>query len=128
MKYLLDTHTLLWIITEDHKLSENAKSIYLNSDNQIYFSIASLWELAIKLSLNKITLEHSLEEFTEDHITGNDIEIIDIILPHVFRVERLPFHHRDPFDRLIIAQAIEENLSIISSDRVFDLYNVRRVW
>lgn len=128
MKYLLDTHALLWITTNDSRLSSKAKEIYLNAENYIFFSIASIWELAIKSGMGKIKFEKDLEEFVEIHIKGNNIEILKIELPHVFRIENLPFHHRDPFDRLIIAQAIEDNISILGNDILFDKYNIQRIW
>ena len=128
MKYLLDTHSLLWIITEDSRLSKKAERIYLDAENDICLSMASIWELAIKSSLEKISLKKPLDEFVEKHIRGNNIKILDIRLPHVLRIERLPFHHRDPFDRLIISQAIEDNLTIIGCDKAFDMYSVKQIW
>ncbi len=128
MKYLLDTHSLLWIITDDPRLSKNAQDIYLDSENGIFLSMASIWELAIKSSLEKISLEKPLDEFVSEHVHGNNIEILDIKLPHVLRIEKLPFNHRDPFDRLIIAQSIEDNLPILGGDKVFDLYKIKRIW
>lgn len=128
MKYLLDTHTLLWITTDDPKLSKKVKDIYLNAENDISFSIASIWELAIKSSLSKISFKKDLEEFVETHVKGNNVQILKIELPHVLRIENLPFHHRDPFDRLIIAQAIENDLVILGNDKTFDKYKVKRVW
>jgi len=128
MKYLFDTHTLLWTVTDDPQLSLKAKEIYLDAGNEILFSMASIWELAIKASLKKITFEKTLEKFIEEHVKGNNIDILKIELPHVLRVENLPFHHRDPFDRLLIAQSIENNLSLISNDSLFDKYNVKCIW
>lgn len=128
MKYLLDTHALLWIAINDPNLSFKTKDIYLNAENEIFFSMASIWELAIKSSINKISFEKDLEEFIDTHIKGNNIEVLKIELPHLLRIESLPFHHRDPFDRLIIAQAIENNLIILSSDKVFDKYKIKRIW
>ena len=106
MKYIVDTHALIWIVTEDSRLSNKAKKIYLDNKNDIYLSMASVWELAIKSSLKKISLGMPLEEFVDEHVRGNDIGIIDIQLPHVLGIELLPFHHRDPFDRLIISHLI----------------------
>ena len=128
MKYLIDTHTLLWIVTDSPKLSNKAKKLYLESENKILFSMASIWELAIKSSLGKLSLEKTLDDFVDEHIKGNDIQILDIELPHILRSEQLLFHHHDPFDRLIISQLIENNLSIIGSDEAFDLYKVNRIW
>lgn len=128
MKYLLDTHSLLWIITDDSKLSKRAQDIYLDSENDIFLSMASIWELAIKSSLGKISLDKPLDEFVSEHVLGNNIEILEIKLPHVLRIEQLPFHHRDPFDRLIISQAIEDSLPILGGDNAFDLYKIKRIW
>lgn len=128
MKYLLDTHTLLWIVTDSPKLSKKAKKLYLETDNLILFSLASVWELAIKSSIGKIEFEKSLENFIEEHVKRNNIQILNIELSHLLRIEQLPFHHRDPFDRILISQLIENNLSIISYDKMFDLYNVKRIW
>ena len=126
--YLIDTYTLLWIVTDSPKLSDRAKTLYLNPENKIIISLASIWELAIKSSLNKLTLEKPLEEFIDEHIKGNDIQILNIELPHILRIEKLPFHHRDPFDRLIISQQIENNLPVIGSDKEFDQYGIKRIW
>jgi PIN domain nuclease of toxin-antitoxin system len=90
--------------------------------------MASVWELAIKSSIKKITFAKTLEDYIEEHVKGNNIEIMQIELPHVLRVESLPFHHRDPFDRLLIAQAIENNISIIGMDSIFDKYKINRIW
>lgn len=128
MDYLIDTHTLLWIVTDSPQLSELSKKLYLDSENKIVISMASIWELAIKSSLNKLNFEKSLEDFVYNHIINNNIQILNIELAHILRVENLPFHHRDPFDRLIIAQQIENNLAIIGADKIFDKYGVKRVW
>lgn len=128
MKYLIDTHTLLWIVTNDPKLSAKAKDLYLDSENEIFISMASIWELSIKSSLGKISLEQPLDEFVNEHVKGNDIRILKIELPHVLRIENLPFYHRDPFDRLIISQSIEDNIPIIGSDKTFDSYPIKRIW
>jgi len=128
MKYLLDTHTLLWIVTDDKQLSQNAKKIYLDNENDLFLSMASVWELAIKSSLSKVSLGMPLDEFVDTHIRGIDIDILDIRLPHVLRIENLPYFHRDPFYRLIISQAIEDNLTILGNDSTFDQYNIKRIW
>lgn len=128
MKYLLDTHALLWITTDDVRLSNKARDIYLNAENIICFSSASVWELVIKMSIGKIKFEKDLDDFIEVHVKGNNIDILKIELPHILRIANLPFHHRDPFDRLIIAQAIEDSLIILGSDSIFDKYKVNRIW
>ncbi|MBN1290433.1 MAG: type II toxin-antitoxin system VapC family toxin [Candidatus Latescibacteria bacterium] len=128
MKYLIDTHVLLWIITEDKKLSDIVKQIYLNSENEIFFSLACIWEMAIKISLGKIFIDQPLDKFIDKYIKGSNIEILMIDLQDVIKIETLPFFHRDPFDRLIIAQSIEKDIPILSSDSIFDAYTVKRIW
>ncbi len=128
MTYLLDTHTLLWIVADDPKLSEAAKSIYLNRQNDIYLSAASVWEMAIKVSIGKLHLDYTLQEFVKRHVYGNSIKVLDLHLDYFYQVENLPYHHRDPFDRLIIVQGMTENIPILSTDTVFDSYPVHRIW
>jgi PIN domain nuclease of toxin-antitoxin system len=118
MKFLLDTHALLWILSEDKRLSEDAKNEYLNRENTIFLSMASIWEMSIKISLNKLKLS----------VVGNDIKLLRIESSHIYPLQKLPFYHRDPFDRLIICQAMYEKMPIISSDKNFDLYSVKRIW
>jgi len=128
MKYLIDTHTLLWIVTKNQKLSDRARELFLNTENLIFFSLASLWEMAIKISLNKLFLEEPLKDFIQTHIKGNDIKILNIEINHILSLENLPYYHRDPFDRLLITQSMNENIPILSSDKVFDLYPIKRIW
>ncbi len=128
MKYLIDTNTLLWSVSNNPKLSKKAKEIYLNPKNEIYLSLTSVWELSIKIALKKLNINLPLKKFVDVHIVGNNIQILKINLNHIYIVEKLPFHHRDPFDRLIIAQAIEENMPIIGIDEIFDNYEIKRIW
>lgn len=128
MKLLFDTHVLLWIVGDESQLSATAKSVYLNPENDLYLSSASVWEMAIKISLERLKIPATLEEFVATHVRGNGIKILPIALDHLYRIEHLPFHHRDPFDRLLIAQAICENYPIVSADSSFDAYPVTRVW
>lgn len=128
MKYLLDTHTLLWIVEDSEKLGEKAKQLYLDNSNDIYLSIASLWEMAIKISIKKLDIQLSLSKFVEKHILGNNIQLLNIMVEHVSPLETLPFHHRDPFDRIIISQCIQEKMALISKDRTFDAYQIERIW
>jgi len=128
VRYLLDTHALLWIANEDAKLSETAKSLFLDENNAMLCSLASIWELAIKISIGKISLDEPLESFIDHHVSGNDIDILPIQKQHILPLQSLPFHHKDPFDRLIIAQAMVEKIPIISKDLWFDSYPVHRVW
>ncbi len=128
MKYLIDTHTLLWIVSDDKKLSKKAKSLYLDFSNEIYLSKASVWEISIKVSLGKLKLNSRLEDFISDHILNNNIKLVDIELTHIIAIESLPFYHRDPFDRLIISQAMCDKFQIISADEAFDDYPIKRLW
>lgn len=127
MKYLLDTHTFLWFINDSQELKETIKKL-LESNIDLWLSIVSLWEIAIKKSLRKLELPDSYEKFISNQLAINDIEILPITLKHLSRIINLPFHHKDPFDRLLIAQAIIEEVPIISKDQIFDSYSIERIW
>jgi PIN domain nuclease of toxin-antitoxin system len=128
MKYLLDTHTFLWFINGDKALSATAQSLIEDPSNEIFLSIASIWEMAIKVSLGKLTMPQPFTEFVLKEMQENNINLINISPEHAGFVATLPFHHRDPFDRLIIAQALSEKIAIIGSDTIFDSYSVDRKW
>ncbi len=128
MTLLLDTHAFLWFITADSRLNADAKSAIENPSNTRLLSIASLWEMAIKHSLGKLQLSSPLEAFMQKHLTVNSIDLFPIDQKHIFALASLPFHHRDPFDRLIVAQALVENMSIVSTDATLDSYGVSRLW
>jgi len=128
MKFLLDTQAFIWLSTDDPALSNKAKKIFLDNKNDFFLSLASIWEMAIKSSLSKLKLKQSLDKFILNQLQENFIDQLTISFRHVIRVKKLPFHHRDPFDRLLAAQALEENLPIISCDTAFDSYNVKRFW
>jgi PIN domain nuclease of toxin-antitoxin system len=128
MTYILDTHALLWILTDDDRLSKKVRDTFLETKNIILLSLASIWEMSIKISLNKLKIKTSLASFVDQHVINNNIQILQILPEHLYPLEKLPFHHRDPFDRLIISQAIYENLPVITSDDNFDLYAVKRIW
>lgn len=128
MKILLDTHAFLWLIADAPELSKKAKKIFLDQDNDLFLSLASIWEMTIKLSLNKLQLKQPIEKFIPSQLQENSILQLEISFRHVVGVANLPFHHRDPFDRLIISQAIQDNLPIISNDITFDAYNIQRIW
>lgn len=128
MKVLLDTQAFLWFIIGDEQLSQPARAEIENEENDLYISSASLWEMAIKVSLGKLTLTEPLETLITEQLETNGIGVLGITIPHVTKVSSLPFHHRDPFDRLIISQGLVENMPIISVDDVFDDYGVKRIW
>ena len=128
MKLLLDTHTFLWFINGDANLSAAARQLIEDHGNERLLSIASLWEMAIKRSIGKLELDISFANLMEQHITGNAIDLLPIRPAHLDVLKTLSFHHRDPFDRLIIAQSIVENVPILSRDITFDLYPIERRW
>jgi PIN domain nuclease of toxin-antitoxin system len=128
MQYLLDTHTLIWLFENNPQISDRAKSLILNESNQLFVSIASLWEMTIKSSLGKLDLSLPLSDLFTQKLIPSDIQILPIQLPHLAILQELPFHHRDPFDRIIIAQAISENLILLSTDAVFKHYQVTCDW
>lgn len=127
MKLLLDTHTFLWFIDDNPRLSVRAKSL-LESDADLLLSVASLWEIAVKVSTGKLTLAQPHDAFVPQQLADNEVEILPISLAHLGAVSSLPFHHRDPFDRLIISQAMVEQLPVVSMDAALDAYSVRRLW
>jgi PIN domain nuclease of toxin-antitoxin system len=128
MRILLDTHVLIWLVEGDKNLSTVARSAIEDEDNSLYLSIASLWEITIKLSLGKLDLQLSVDEMVESFLIPGGIEILQIETSHLSILRDMPLHHRDPFDRLIIAQAQAEKMTLISADGVFDLYGVDLRW
>jgi PIN domain nuclease of toxin-antitoxin system len=127
MRLLLDTHTFLWFIGNDPRLSPRAKAL-LESDADLLLSVDSLWEIAIKLSIGKFRLAQPFDIFVAQQLADNEIELLPISLAHLGVVSAPPLHHRDPFDRLLIAQAMIEQTPIVSADAAFDAYSVTRLW
>lgn len=127
MKYILDTHTLIWFLQGNGALSQVAKRIIEETESQKYVSIGSIWEIAIKVSLEKLVLAKTLEDFLFD-LSQTKIAILPIKLSHTLRLSKLEFVHRDPFDRLIIAQSIEENMEVLTQDTKFPAYNIVTHW
>ncbi|MEP7311516.1 MAG: type II toxin-antitoxin system VapC family toxin [Pseudomonadota bacterium] len=128
MRVLLDTHVFLWWVGGTRKLPSKAAATIRNPDNICLLSLASIWELAIKVSLGKLTLAQPVERFVVEQVAANTFETLEIRLAHLGQVERLPRHHGDPFDRLLIAQSLEEELSLVTADPVFRRYGIRRIW
>lgn len=124
--YLLDTHILIWFLHNDAKLSKQALEIIETAD--VVVSIATIWEIAIKTSLGKLTLAEPFADFFPKQLQINDIKVLDASIEHLKKVNQLEFIHRDPFDRLIIAQAIVEDMILISKDTVFADYGVSLLW
>ena len=121
MKILLDTHILLWHLTDNPNLSQANSQLIEDPQHQKFFSMASLWEIAIKSSLGKLQIQQSIEM-----IVPQEVIILNIKLAHLKQVQKLPFHHRDPFDRLLIAQALSEQLTIMTDDEWFGNYEKER--
>ncbi len=128
MQLLLDTHTFLWYVTGDKRTSPEARNLITDADNGVFVSIASLWEIAIKFSIGKLTLTKPFSDLIPRQLDDNSIGVLDISLDDLALVAALPFHHRDPFDRLIIAQAMGRSLPIVGRDRKFDAYDVTMIW
>ncbi len=128
MRLLLDTHALLWWVDDDPRLPAKARKVIADAANDCFVSLASAWEMAIKSQLGKLTLASSVRQYFPAQLAANGFVQLDIAFRHIARVESLEFHHRDPFDRLIAAQALEEKLILVSADAVFDDYGVKRVW
>ncbi|MCX6182711.1 MAG: type II toxin-antitoxin system VapC family toxin [Bacteroidetes bacterium] len=124
MNLLLDTHILLWFIAGDKKLSQKQIKEISSPNNKRFVSIASVWEIAIKLSLDKLEIKGGFQTIQEFFIQ-NDVEILSIEFHHLNKLMKLPKHHRDPFDRIIISQALAEKLILISNDKFFEQYKVK---
>ena len=128
MRLLLDTHTFLWFIGGNTALSPYARQLIEDRTNERLLSITSLWEMAIKASLGRLTLTLSFTDLVAEHVHGNAIELFEILPHHLDILTTLPFYHKDPFDRMIIAQGQAENIPILSRDSAFDDYAIRRLW
>lgn len=128
MRLLLDTHTFLWFVTNDPQLSENALDAVAEPTNEILLSPASYWEIAIKVSLGKYPLTVPFETFFQEGMEGSDMAILPIEVRHAAVLSSLPMHHKDPFDRMMISQAIVEQIPIVSADSALDAYGVQRWW
>ncbi len=124
MKYLMDTHIFLWWILENPKLKYRVKAIIRNKNNILYLSAASTWEMLIKSGVGKLSLPASPETFIRKQLLLNDINILNITLQHTFALAELPLTHKDPFDRILIAQAKCENCAFITDDALIKSYDV----
>ena len=128
MRYLLDTHAFIWWDSEPKKLSPQVLALCQENNSQLFLSMASLWEMQIKIQLGKLKLRLPLEEIVQSQIIENNIQLLDITAQHVFKLSSLDEFHKDPFDRLIISQSINEEMPVISKDTVFEQYPVRVIW
>lgn len=127
MTLLLDTHAFIWFSENDEKLSVAAKSAIESPANIRFVSMATFWEMAIKLSIGRLPLKKDLKDII-DQVQGNGFDLLPILSDHVLRIETLPYFHRDPFDRMLIAQSLAEDFTIISNEALFDQYGVKRLW
>ncbi|MEH2361344.1 type II toxin-antitoxin system VapC family toxin [Nostoc sp.] len=128
MNFLLDTHTLIWWSIDPVKLSQQVINLLDDQSNTLFLSIISVWEIQIKLQIGKLTLKMPLSELIKDQQEINDLQLLPIELTHIYALTNLPNHHRDPFDRLLIAQATVEQVPIVSIDSAFDGYPIQRLW
>ena len=129
MNYLLDTSAFLWFVHDDRRLSARAADLIESPSNEIYLSLASIWEIAIKVNLRRgLELRRPFPEFIDHHVNSNRFELLEINVAHLKRAHDLPLHHRDPFDRLLIAQSQVEDIPVLTSDAAFDQYDIQRVW
>ena len=129
MNILLDTNVFLWILSDDRRLSDSAREVFLSPENRIWFSIAGLWEVFIKLRLGKLQLETSdPQAFFTAQLHENSVRILGITVEHVAGTLKLPMIHKDPFDRLIVAQSLHEKMPVLSSDAVFSEYGVTNLF
>ena len=128
MSYLLDTHTFLWFVSDNYRLSEKAKKTIENSHNKIFLSSAVVWEISIKAKIGKIDFKSDLDYFISECIQQYSFIPLPITIPHTIQIFKLKNIHKDPFDRILIAQSILESLSIITSDFLINKYKVKTIW
>jgi PIN domain nuclease of toxin-antitoxin system len=128
VRLLVDSHVLIWYVSQDKQLSSTARDAITQSSNQLFLSVASLWEIAIKVGLQKLTLSSPYFAWMTQAVADVGLQILPISLEHCDRVVNLPRHHGDPFDRIMIVQAVHEQLEVVSHDAQFDSYGVHRIW
>jgi PIN domain nuclease of toxin-antitoxin system len=128
MRVLLDTHAMYWYIEGDPQLSATARTVIQDASNEILISPASYWEIAIKISIGKWKLNRTYEEFIDLALNKYGFRVLPILPTHTAMVIGLPFHHKDPFDRLLVAQALVESIPIVSNDAALDAYGIKRLW
>lgn len=130
-RLLLDTHAFIWLFEGSSNLSNEAKEEIENPENARFVSVVSFWEIAIKISIGKLEMDLSMEDLQRLTLE-NGIDILQLEVEHTFLLRTLPFHHKDPFDRLILSQALYEGMSLLSNDTIFDSYfdtrKVKRIW
>jgi PIN domain nuclease of toxin-antitoxin system len=128
MKVLVDTHTFLWALLHDHRLTARAKQVLRSDEYELVYSLVSLWEIAIKIRTGKLNTIGSSVAYIREEMNAYSMELLPIRYEHILQLEALPAHHGDPFDRLLIAQAIHESVPILTHDEVFARYPVKVIW
>ena len=128
MRLLLDTHAFLWWISADDRLSANARDVISDGTNDVWFSAASGWEIVVKSSLGRLTVDRPLDELVPEQLEANAFQVLPIHLRHVLAIDELPDLHRDPFDRVLVAQALVEDLALVTGDPVIARYPATVVW
>lgn len=127
MRVLIDTHVFIWWTSDVKKLSQRAYDLLRDPSTEAILSIISIWEMQIKSSLGKLEFRAELSELVRDEIDRNRIKLLPLSLSHIYALNNLPHHHRDPFDRILVAQAIDTDLQIVSIDKKFDNYVMNRL-
>jgi PIN domain nuclease of toxin-antitoxin system len=128
MKLLIDTHVLLWLAGDSKNLSTKVVDLILDEQNSLFLSFASIWEIQIKSQLGKLNITKLLPALIQQQCQANEIQLLEVKLEHIYALNHLQNHHRDPFDRLLIAQTQTENMTLVSADRIFTLYDVNLFW
>jgi PIN domain nuclease of toxin-antitoxin system len=128
MKLLLDTHVLIYLTIQRNSLSAQAQTLIADPTNDLYLSMASVWEMQIKLQIGKLNLQPPLPQIIADQQQVNGMQLLSISPQHIYHLSQLPFHHKDPFDRLLISQAITEGLALLSNDTKFAAYGANVIW
>jgi PIN domain nuclease of toxin-antitoxin system len=128
MKILLDTHTFMWWDNEPEKIPKASFDLICDPSNELFLSLVSIWEMQIKIQLGKLKLKADLESIVDSQQVENDIKLLDIKVSHILELSNLPNHHKDPFDRLLIAQSKIEKVSLVSCDAIFKQYECSVIW
>ena len=127
-RFLLDTQIVMWLANEPQKVSASCYEVILDNENELYFSYASIWELSIKESVGKLKLNLPLNDFISEEIEKHRLILLPISLTSIYHNQHLPLFHRDPFDRILAAQSIIEKMPLVSADKIFEDYNIKRIW
>jgi PIN domain nuclease of toxin-antitoxin system len=128
MNYLLDTHVFIWMDSDPSLLSASVEGLLKDKQNAVYISVVSVWEMQIKVQIGKLTLSAPVEKLVQEQRDNNDLNILPVTLAHALKVGDLPLHHKDPFDRLLVAQAIVEDFTLITKEPILSQYEAKVIW